>query len=321
MELAEQVPEVHVTEATKDPDKDVKNFSGNPGDFAKDIASIAAEMGVQSPLAPQEPVAEEQPEVEATAQPEPEKGQPQAAEQPKPEVPKKFQTADGQLDESKLEKSTKDAETALEKYKAMEAELKRKQNEVRKLQSGVGQEQPKPQAEPESFEALIEQDVQKQGLGKTLAKLFEAAKDAAYQQARQDVEGVAQEIHWNKMERELEAIGKSDPWVFSEEGMNTLGGILNERPYLQQSPRKWTEAYEIHLGRKALQEMNGSQVKTPTPTAKTAKAPASPVSAASRSAAPKVNINDPKELEAYLNKMSPSDQEKFWDRMLPGRRK
>lgn len=325
---AQSVPEVPIVDPLRNPDAVLNNYSGKPADFAADIAKIAQEMGVINPLAPKEPAQNVEP-TPAPVQPEtPKQDQPQATEQPL-EVPKKFQNKDGQLDESKLAKSIQSAEqnlqvqeAALARYRSLESELKRKQQEVKKLQSGVGQTQTNESVQPNSFEAQIEADLQKNGVGRTLAKLYDAARQSAYDQARQDLEGVADEIEWGKRQRGLEAVGKNDPWVLSDDGVNVLAKIVQDDPFLHNHPQKWTKAYEIHLGRKAMQQMAGSQVQTPTPTAPTVKAPASPVGAVNRGQqTPQIDLNDPKSVNAFLDKLPAKDQAAWWDRVYPGRRK
>jgi hypothetical protein len=320
-------------------------------DFAADMARLAAEQGVANPLevkaeAPA-PVAVTMPKADAPAQPEaPAAVTPEAtakaetaqkAEAPVVATPDKFKTPDGQLDTAKVLKSTIEADKALAIYLAKEKELKRKMNEVKQAENAYLNPGNPPatqnlpastitpaQAQAVPFEQQLEADVQAHGLGKTLAKLFTAAQDSALDMARKELNPLKEGIAENTTRQQIEAIGKADPWVYTEEGVNTLNTILNEQPYMLQAADPYKAAYIYHQGLRGVTQITGavpqgqqiSQVLTPTPTAK---APAPVPAAVAANSAPKsdadtINLNDPVAVNAYVAKLTPAQQDQFYQR-------
>lgn len=302
-----------------------KDFSGKPQDLAKDIAMLQAKMTPQVPQAPAQTSVVEPPPVEVTpgvepkepAQPEP---TPQAAATP--EVPAKFQDKDGNLDQDKLAKSTESAEAQLKKYLDLEKQLRQKANEVARQKQGYPLPEPKGQEPapgqtpattpaPDSFEARIDQDIKREGLGPVLARLFTAASEHGSRLATSEIEGIKTEAVLSQRSRELSAIGKVDPWVLSEKGMERLAQIRQDRPHLLNHPEAWTEAYKVHLGEEAYRNRTGGLVQTPNPTAP--RVPPAPIQAAPRSAGVSESRFDSKEaVEAHLARLSPEQQDAFW---------
>lgn len=289
-------------------------FSGDWKNFDQDMANIKAEVGASQPKT-QEQQAEgfpNPPAQEPVQPPEQTNGQPATApatqEQPKPEVPDKFLKADGTVDQDRLLKSYQDAEKA----------LKRAQQQAR---AGVPQQYPQqrdeqgrfiaqPQAAPDTFEALIEADLQKEGPGKTLAKLFNAAKQAAYNDARADIESFHERIEEQSRALELKAIGEKDPWVFTQQGFEALKSIRESNPWVNSAPEPWRAAYLLSKGQASLGGSKSpvTQVQTPTPKAPTA--PTAPVGAVGRTQA--LRLDTPEQLQKYLKTLNPEQEKKFW---------
>ena len=209
-----------------------QDISGKPEDIQKDLALLANQLN-PSEAVKTEPL---QPN-SANATPVPSQA-----------VPEKFKNPDGSVNVDRIEQSTVNAEEAYAKYRAKELELQKKMNEVSRLSRSVPQTPgipAQPEApQPDSFEAQIERDIQTLGAGKVLAKLFDAAKQAAKNEALADIQMIRQEAELDKRQRELDVIAKNDSWVLSEEGIETLGKIRSEKPWLNQSPTPWTEAYK-----------------------------------------------------------------------------
>lgn len=298
-------------------------FSGKPEDFARDMALLKAGKPPAPatepvPVVPEPPPAQPdgQPQAAATTVPAPEPAAPTPAA-----IPEKFMTPDGKLDEGKLAKSTVNAEEALARYRVLETELRKKQADVQRSRLGAPEMPPAAPAgapiQPASFEAQIEADIQKNGVGPTLARLFAAAKESALMDARRDIDGLLQETELTKRERELQGIAATDPWVLSGEGYEALARIRQERPWVNQSPTPWTEAYRQHLGDQEMKRRLGSLVSTPTP--KPVTAPPTPVTAAPRAPAQQpVNMNDPEAIVKAAGGMTPDQEDAFWvSRGLP----
>lgn len=283
-------------------------FSGKPEDFARDIALLQAQAAQPQSMTIEKPaeVAMEKTE------PEQPTGQPPAPATP--EIPAKFLDKDGNPDLEKVEKSTRSAEEAIAKYLEKEKVLRQKAAEVDRLAKGQGYVPPVVEQAPvespkaDNFEDQIEADIKTHGTGKTLARLFQAAKDAAYQQARQDVEGLAQEAELNKRERELHGLAKNDPWVVSEQGIEALAKYRETNPRLAN----WTEAYKAYLGDQEYSKRVNRQVTTPTPKAVTA--PPTPVTAGGRpsQAVSGLNFGSQEAIAAHLSKLTPDQEDAFW---------
>ena len=271
-------------------------FTGEPGNFQKDMAALAAEASVSEVVAAA-PTNEAPPEITESAT-------------APVTVPDKFKDAEGNLDQAKLEKSTQDAQAALAKYLTTEKELRRKMNEVNGLKSvpAVSAQSP---ATP--FEAQIEADIQKLGAGVVLARLFEAAKETAKKEVLSDVHADREERAEIKSRRELEEIGKYDQEVLTPAGLDRLAQIRAERPYLNQSENPTQAAYEVYLAEQVKKARQTGQVQ-PTPKGLTAKAPPTPVGPAPRAV---VQSNAPKletqaDINAHLATLTPAQESAFW---------
>lgn len=321
------VPEVQPTDVVTPQAPDIDT---NPMSFQTEINKIAAEMGGEikdGQFTPKTAVVVPTRTPEAVSQPD-KADQPTADAQPKVDVPQKFQTPDGQVDVAKVEKSTLAAQEALNKYREMEKELRAAQNSVRDLKSPQTVPAPGTPGMPtldQITPEMIEQAIRQQGLGRTQLELAAIAQNTAYARARADFEakfgGLEERVESDQRIKELESIAENDPWVLSAEGIDTLKRIRSSNPHINMAPRPWTEAYDKYLAMEAKKKRQSQQVLTPTPKAPTAKAPATPVSAARVAQVKGPNAGDPKALNAHLDKLNAKEQEAFWDRVLPGRRK
>ena len=282
-------------------------FSGKPGDFQKDLAMLQASQTPQQTPQEQMPPNPEQTGTVEPAQP------PQAEVTP---VPDKFKNPDGSLNVEKVAKSTVDAEAALQKYLTMEKELRKTQNSVSTLSKGVPQPAHTEQQPPSSFAQQIEQDLKTAGAGEVLARLFEAARETAYNQAMGEIGEIRQETELTKRQRELESIAKDDPWVLSPDGFDALSKIRQARPWINGSQTPWTEAYRQHLADQVIASRQTGQVHNPTPKGLAAKAPPTPVNPAPRvsvqPAGPNLNQMSQDQITAHVKAMTPAQEKVFW---------
>jgi len=277
--------------------------------FAEDMAKLAA--SAQAPATPPTPpTMPEQPVEQA----------PVTTEATKVEVPEKFKTPDGQIDVAKVEKSYVNAEETLAKYLAKEKELKRAMNEVRQKENAYlnpPATAPTPIPVNTNFAQQLEADVQREGLGPVLTKLFTASQEAAYEKARAEIEGIKSVTAEQTTKAQIEAIGKNDPWVYSEQGLNTLTSILNNQPYLWQANDPYKAAYLFHKGMNVASQ-TAPQVLTPTPQVR----PSAPVPtglAAVPSNNPTVRLDSREAIDSHLKKLNPAQQSEFFKKMgLPG---
>lgn len=291
---------------------EAQGFSGKAEDFQRDLALLQKPAPVTEVPTPTMVVSKPaEVEMGQTEPEQPQKGQPPATVTP--EVPAKFLDKDGQPDLEKVEKSTRSAEEAIAKYLEKEKLLRQKAAEVDRLSKSQGYAAMAPEvapatpAVPDSFEAQLENDF-KANPGKTLARLFQAAKDASVNDITGRVDSVAQEIELSKRERELHGLAKNDPWVVSEQGISKL------TEYRERNPRlaNWTEAYKAYLGDQEYLKRVNRQVPTPTPKAVTA--PPTPVTAGGRpsQAQPAMNIGSADDIAARLSKLTPAQEDAFW---------
>lgn len=278
----------------------LEGFSGNPRDAAKDMALIKAQM--MKGQEPAQPVPPAQEQVQAPVVPEPVQPvgyqpPPATATQPTTEVPDKFKRADGTVDMEKLTASYLEAERALKKAQQASSSLK-----------PVGDTPASPDV-PESFEAQIEADIKKHGFGTVLTRLFNASKEAAYAQARQDIDVVMAQNEENNRIAELKSIGENDPWVFSEKGIAELMAIRQSNPWINQSPRPMETAYLFAKGREVVRSKSPApQVQTPTPKGVTA--PPAQVVPVGRTSPQR--LDTPDKLQDYLKKLTPEQERVFW---------
>lgn len=290
-------------------------FSGKPGDFAKDMAILAGK-GVVPPAVPETPV---------PAQPV----QPQAAVTPPATeaVPEKFQNPDGTPNAEKVEKSLINVDKALETYRQKEKELRQLQNNVHRMTvappapATPAPAAPQPEA-PQDLEALINADLaaNPQNAGRVLAKWAGAIQASAVQQALGGVESLKEQVEAQELRREMESMGKADPWLLTEEGPRELFRIRQENPHLNQARQPWREAYKTYLGEQEMKQRLGSQVTMPTPKGTTAPvAPAVPTNRAPSSPQLTPGKVSKDEINAHLAGKSYAEQDAFFrSRGLPG---
>jgi hypothetical protein len=283
----------------------VPAFTGEPGNFAKDMAALAAEAIPTPEPTHNAPIEPEQPATTTDAM-------------APVTVPDKFKDAEGNLDPTKLEKSQTAAEAEIariNKYLATQKELRQKQNEANGLKNQAPQVAPGP-VQAGSFEAQLEADVKTFGLGPVLARLFDASKEAAKAETKRevlsDVNADREERRANKDRRELEDIARYDQEVLTPEGLDALARIRAERPYLETLANPTSEAYDIYLAEKVKKARQTGQV-LPTPKGLTAKAPPTPVGPAPRAvvqSAPKLETKE--QIDAHLNGLDLAGQAKFF---------
>lgn len=292
-------------------------FSGKPGDLKKDLAMLQQEM---TPKPQMPPVVEQVQTVEP--------GQPATA--PVTPVPDKFKAPDGTVSEEKVVKSTVHAEEALAKYAEIERKLRQKQNEVAALKQGAPIPQPPAQVpanvQLSPFEIQVAQDYinesaalgyqmpQAQAIAQARVqiRLYEAA-----QAARMDsTESLRQRLDDADSRRELESIAANDPWVLSLKGIEALGKIRQERQHVNHSATPWTAAYREYLADTVLQQRLSGQVQTPTPQAKAAQPPATPVNAVTRVSVkptgPDFGAMNSDQITAYATALDPKAEAAFW---------
>ncbi len=279
--------------------------------FAADMAKLEAESKGPAIETPATPTMPEQPVEQA----------PVTTEATAVEVPEKFKTPEGKIDTAKVEKSLASAEDVLAKYLEKEKELKRKMNEVKKAELGLTPEQAANmaniQVSPE-FAASFEKDVQTMGLGAAIIRLnaatVKAAEEAAYSRAIKDIEGIKEMAANQTSKQQIEAIGKSDPWVYTEEGVNTLTNLLETQPFLRNAADPYKAAYVFYRGTSNVASQTAPQVLTPTPQAR----PSAPIptgQAAVLSNNPVVRLDSREAIEAYLKKLTPAQQSEFFKKL------
>lgn len=277
--------------------------------FAEDMAKLEAEAKAKAePVTTEPPTMPEQPVEQAPVTPE----------ATKTEVPEKFKTPDGKIDEAKLEKSLVNAEETLAKYLTLEKQLKQKINEV-KAKDNAYLNPPANVAEVKqpvngNFAKQIEEDIAREGVGPVLTKLFTAAQEAAYEKARTEIDGLKNISAEATTKQQIETIAKKDPWVYTQEGLNTLTNILDNQPYLWQANDPYKAAYLIHKGMSVASQPS-SQVLTPNPTAR----PSAPVptgqAANPVNTAPSVRLDSKDAIESHLKKLTPAQQSEFFKKM------
>ncbi len=241
-------------------------------------------------------------------------------QQPEPSettnVPEKFKGQDGQPDSDKLQKATVNVEEALNRYSQMEAELRRKQNSVHqmKIQQNTGIQEAQP-AEPNEAYTIdqigqqIENELKANGTGKGLARILNVAIENAYQRGREDTDSLRQQLAAQERRSELQNIAESDPEVFSPNVQEAIQRTLAANPWLSNAPQPITAAYKLFRS----ENPRTGGVVSPTPTPPTAPAtPAGGPRPPSSSVRPNVNLDDPAELNKYLDGLSKEDQERFW---------
>ena len=292
------VPQVQMGDVVL-PAANDKPVSGEWSDFAQDLANIAAEQSKNQPQVEEvkpTQVQDTTPKEEPAQPPKIGNDQPTAAPAT-PEaakVPDKFLNPDGSVDQDRLLGSYIEAEKAL------------KRAQQKKPEAYV----PQPAAPVNSFEAEIEADLQKLGPGKTLAKLFDAARQAGYADAKSELETFVDRFESQARTAELKAIGAKDPWVFTDQGFSALKSIRESNPWVNQAPDPWKTAYLLFKGQSSISASPTPQVQTPTPKAVTA--PPAPATAAVRTQP--IRIDDPEALKRHLAGLTKEQETKFWDK-------
>ena len=238
---------------------------------------------------------------------------------PVAEVPQKFLNPDGTPNVERIQQSTLNLEQALAKYREREAEFTKQRMQTPKPYAS--QEQATPNAAPEpaapnTFEAQIEADLAKEGAGKVLAKLFLASKEAAKNETMSGVHGLQQEVESAKRDRELELLAKSDAFLLTQQGVDTLAKIRADKPWLNNSPRPWEAAYRDYLADQQILQRAGSQVQMPNPKGPTAPiAPAGPVNRAPVTPAPNPQEMSKEQINGFLAGKSNQEVAAFMARM------
>lgn len=313
METLQETPEPQTNEQPAPPVDPVTQpanntppqFSGKPQDFEKDMALLAQQQGMT--VAPPEAPA---------LNPEPQTGQPDQpqAQEPQPvEVPDKFKKPDGSVDTDKLDKSTQNLAEKLAKFRQMERDFTQQSQKAKPPVQPVQSVSEAISEVPKTFEEQIEADLKKEGAGKVLAKLFAAAKEAAKAEALTDVNDLRQQAELDRRQREVERIAQVDPWVLSEQGMNTLFKIRQDKPWLNGAPSPMEAAYREYVADQALTQRRGSQVSMPNPRGVTAPVvPATPVNRAPSQPAPKVDSMSKDQIDAHLSGKSQAEVAAFF---------
>ena len=305
------------------PTAETPGFSGASKDIMADLALLQKEQdGTVETAVPE--VQAEVPQIEA--QP----AQPDTKATATATVPEKFKAEDGSLDTAKLEKSTVDAEAALAKYAAKEKELRQKMNEVNNLSRqtippNVAPVAPAVNAVPlTAFEIQVANDLITEAAaygyqmpqGQAIAQARVQVKMA---EARHNAEASLTESLRVKLEdqdrrTELNAIAQYDQSVLSPEGFEALSRIREAKPWINQSPTPWTEAYNYYLAEQTRKSRQQGTV-LPTPTGLTAKAPPTPVSPAPRAVVQSKgpNLASEADIMAHVKGLNdPKAEAAFW---------
>jgi len=296
-------------------------LSFDPNNFAADMAKLAASKGLTiegNEVKPVEvpvitpPTTPEQPPVEvAPVTPKDEATKADVV------VPDKFKAPDGSIDTEKLNKSVVNAEAALANYLVIEKELKRKMNEVRAQENAYINPPPAPNAPipvipvNTNFAAQLEADIAKDGAGVVLAKLFTAAQESVEERVQSRIQELQNVNAETTTMKQVEAIGKNDPWVYTPEGMSTLTKILDEQPYLWNAKDPYKAAYLQYKGIENVASKSNSQVLTPTPQARPT-APMPSGQAANRTSAPVIKLDTKQDIDNHLKTLSPEERKKFF---------
>lgn len=318
--VAIPVPEGFASPAA--PVAPVAAFTGEPGNLMADLAALAAEK-TAAVVAPPPPF------IEPTPVPKPETTIPAMA--PATEVPAKFKNEDGTVSLEKIEKSTVNAEEAYKKYAEIERNLRQKQNEVAALNKTA----PAPQSQvppiaPNTPLSPLERDMAQaifndaQALGQPISEIAAIVQarsqiriaDIQYQASLGVTEQLRDRFEAQDRRTELEKIAEHDAWVISPEGVEALGKIRASYPHVNQSETPWTAAYDQHLANQVKQQRLAGQVTTPTPTAKTARPPATPVQAAPRvvvkPSEPNMSGWNSSQISAYVASLPAAEQDAFY---------
>ena len=296
-------------------------MDGSRGDFA---AFMASQSAPAAPAVESQPVPE-QPQPETTKAP---------ATAPVTEVPEKFKNPDGTIAEEKVVKSAAHAEQALAKALELERKLRQQQNTNAALQRGapVPAVPTPPAAVPANIPLTpLEIQVAQDLINESAALGLQLDQRAAIAQARVQVrlmeakhsaevsmtESLRVKLEEQDRRRELEMIAKDDPWILSPEGIDALSKIREQFPHINSSVAPWSEAYDKHLALEAKKQRLAGQVPNPTPTARAAQLPATPVQAAPRvvvKAQPEFDTRGKtsEQISAYVASLPKAEQDAFY---------
>ena len=315
------VTNIDTTQPSSNPDAEAMALTGNT---AVDLANVAKELGIK--LDANGNISEAQPAQTPVATPAPQRApasvQPQAAQTTvnNVEVPAKFQNEDGTPNVEKIEKSTKSVEEMIAYYKAKEKEAQQTQNRVNNPAptQQPQQYQQAPQAQQgfqlTEFERQAAIDIlnDARALGVQMTDqqaILQARSDirmseAKYAAEQNSIGDLRREIGEQRMTAELKDLMAADPDLLTAEVADRVLAIRAANPRIGS----YREAYIQHLGEQAIAQRTG-QVKTPTPTGQTVKAPATPVGPVTR-VQRTVDISNPaalttEQLEAEARKLFP----------------
>lgn len=162
--------------------------------------------------------------------------QTEAAGIPVPEnvqVPEKFKTPDGRLDDEKLKKSL----VNLEHYLKLERDMSQTQQAPQQTAPQTQPQWAPPVPAAPAFEARINEDLQRDP-GNTVLNLMRAA-------VMQSQEISAKQNLDLRRRLELMEIAQNDPGIMTRQGAERLKNTLEENPWLWNSPTPWASAYRM----------------------------------------------------------------------------
>jgi hypothetical protein len=285
--------------------QDLKNIAAELGmGNVTDVLASGETVGAnQAAPQPAQPRAEAQPSM--TVQSPEVNAQPVAEVKPQPsvEVPKKFlDPATGQVDAAKVQKAEENIDQAIARYKAKEREFQTLQNRVNNPPQQQSQQQPvvspmhvaqmaqqanpyQPAQQLTPLEIQMAQDLlnESAAFGKpmeqaqaiALARVQARALSARYQADMEATESLRRRVEDAERTRELQGLINQDPELLTPGMVDTLMQIRQDRPWINQSPEPWKEAYTYYRGQ---QYGRPQSVSTPTPKGNTVpQVPVSPV--------------------------------------------
>lgn len=299
------------------------------GDTAKDLAAIAKEQGLEGVTD-----VNASGEIVQQAPTQPVQQQPQAVEQPaqaiqtapqevpqQTKVPDKFLTPDGKVDVPKLQKSEENVDAMIARYRAKEREAQQLQNRVNnpQPQQAIPMQQVQQQSmHPQMLTPLeiqMAQDLimESRSFGQempqaqaiALARVQARALSARYEADNQRSSELSRRLEESERSRELQGLIEKDPELLSPGMEDKLWQIRQDKPWLNNSPTPWTEAYYVYRGMNP--KGHAGQVSTPTPMRPTV--PQVPVGPVTR-VQPKADVSNPaslsnEQLIAEIRKIHP----------------
>lgn len=319
MEEGTIVPQIDTNSSNKTNDI-APTVAALTGDTNADLAAIAREMGVKLDATGNVATTTAVPQpVPVKPSPVPVQAAPVQVEAPKEiEVPKKFQNADGTVNEPNLDKSLMSLDEKLAAFKAKEREYSQRQNkannppqEVRPTPQATQTPQNGLQLTPFERQAAIDILNDAAALGIQMSEqqaILQARADirmseAKYAAEQSSVAELKREFSEQRMTAELRDLLQADPDLASPRVADRVLEIKEQMGF-----KTYREAYIQHLGEEAIAQRTG-QVKTPNPTGQVAKAPPTPIGPVSR-VQPTVNLENPNalsndQLEAAIRQAYP----------------